>query len=138
MAAARRRSALTWLASLAALVLLPLPAVVAFGAGWMELGWRTDRMGGLGAVVDENPVEAWVLLALAFLVWVPAVMVALVVVLDRLGYHYMPHERKRRPTRRERRRQRTTLRFLAGQQRPGDEQPGGHEQPRRRRRAGGE
>jgi len=113
MAGPRLHGALTVLVGLAALALVTVPVVVAFGLGWMTLGW-SDGSGGIGHVVDDNPIEAWVGFALALLVWTILVMVALVVVLDRLGEHYTPAEREARPAKKEGRRRRAGLRFLAG------------------------
>jgi len=118
MVGARLHGALTVLVGVVALALAAAPAVVAFGLGWMTLGWSQEA-GDIGHVVDDNPIEAWVLLALAFLVWVPLVVVALVAVLDRLGRHYTPLERESRPREREARRRRAGLRFLAGREAAG-------------------
>jgi hypothetical protein len=111
----RLRSPLVVLVTLAALALATAPAVVAFGLGWMELGWDQDR-DGIGALVDENSIEAWTALALAFLVWVPLVLAALIVVLDRIGRHYTPREHTPRRTKRERRRLQAGLRYMTGRQ----------------------
>ncbi len=113
----RLRRLLAALAGLAALALATVPAIVAFGAGWMALGWDADR-GDIGGLVDHNSPEAWALLAVAFLVWAPLVLVALVVALDRLGQRYMPLERAPRATKDERRRLWAGLRYLAGREAP--------------------
>jgi hypothetical protein len=115
MAGPRRRTLLVTLVSLAALALATLPAVVAFGTGWMELGWRSGA-GETGGVVDRNPIEAWVVLAVATLVWVVLVLFGLVAALDRLGHRYTPPELEPRLTRRERRRRRAALRYGRAQQ----------------------
>jgi hypothetical protein len=89
------------LVSLAALVALAAPVTLAVALGWIEIRFAPwgDR-----PEPSSTPIEAWVLLALAYVVWTPAVFVALVLVLDRLGHKYTPAGRDRRPTRKERRR----------------------------------
>ncbi len=113
----RLRRLLAALAGLAALALATVPAVVAFGAGWMALGWDDDRGAG-GGLIDHNSPEAWTALALAFMVWVPFVLAALVLVLDRLGQRYMPVERAPRVAKGERRRLWAGLRYLVGREAP--------------------
>lgn len=122
MAGPRLRRALAVLAGVAALALACVPALVAFGLGWMTLGW-SEASGDIGHLVDDNPIEAWALLALAFLVWVPLVVVALVYVLDRLGQQYTPLEREPRPKTRETRRRRAGLRYLASRETPPPRSP---------------
>jgi hypothetical protein len=113
MAGPSRRSLLVALVTLAAMAVAAAPAVVAFGLGWMSLGWESEEA-GIGRLADPNPIEAWVLLALAFLVWVPLVLVGLIWALDRLGHHYTPVDRQKRPSRRERRRRRAALKYGEG------------------------
>ena len=113
MAGPSRRSLLAALATLAAVVLATAPVVVAFGLGWMSLGWEAEE-GGMGRLIDDNPVEGWVLLALAVLAWVPLVLVGLIWALDRLGHHYTPIDRPKRPSRRERRRRGAALKYGEG------------------------
>ncbi len=113
----RLRRLLAALAGVAALALAAVPAVVAFGAGWMALGWDGDR-GDIGGLVDHNSPEAWALLAVAFMVWAPLVLAALVLALDRLGQRYMPLERAPRAAKGERRRLRAGVRYLAGREAP--------------------
>lgn len=117
MAGPRLHGVIATLAGLAALALATAPAVVAFGLGWMSLGWSSGTE-GIGQLVDDNPIEAWTLLALAFLVWVPLVIAGLVVVLDRLGQHYTPLERTPRPKKSESRRRRAGMRVLAARETP--------------------
>lgn len=117
MAGPRLHATLSALVSVAALALCFVPVYVAFGLGWMTLGW-SEEAGGVGRLVDDNPIEAWVLLALALLAWTLVVMVALIVVLDRLGRHYTPVEREARPGERLSRRRRAGQRFLAGREAP--------------------
>ncbi len=115
MAGPRLHAVVSALVGVAALALCFVPVYVAFGLGWMTLGWSDDA-GGLGRLVDGNPIEAWVLLALALLAWALVVMVAFIVTLDRLGRHYTPPEREARPGARQSRRRRAGLRYLAGRE----------------------
>ena len=108
MAGPRLHGLLATLAGVAALALATAPAVVAFGLGWMSLGWSSGTE-SFGYLIDDNSIEAWTLLTLAFLVWVPLVLVGLIVVLDRLGRPYTPPEREARPTKAARRRQRAGM-----------------------------
>jgi len=108
MAVLPRPSAKT-LVSLVALAGLAAPSVVALATGWIEV-----RISPWGEPPGPDPtsIESWVALALVYLVWAPLVFVGLVVVLDRLGYKYMPVERTPRPTRRSRRRQVAGIKLL--------------------------
>jgi hypothetical protein len=117
MAGPRLHGVLATLAGLAALALATAPAVVAFGLGWMSLGWSSGTE-SFGYLIDDNSIEAWTLLTLAFLVWVPLVLAGLIVVLDRLGRPYTPPEREARPTKAARRRQRAGMGYLAARQAP--------------------
>jgi hypothetical protein len=117
MAGPRVHGLLATLAGLAALALATAPAAVAFGLGWMSLGWSSGTE-SFGYLIDDNSIEAWTLLALAFLVWVPLVLAGLVVVLDRLGRPYTPPEREARPTKAARRRRRAGMGYLATRRAP--------------------
>jgi hypothetical protein len=117
MAGPRLHGVLATLAGVAALALATAPAVVAFGLGWMSLGWSSGTE-SFGYLIDDNSIEAWTLLALAFLVWVPLVLVGLIAALDRLGRPYTPPEREARPTKAARRRQRAGMGYLAARQAP--------------------
>ena len=117
MAGPRLHGVLATLAGLAALALATAPAVVAFGLGWMSLGWSSGTE-SFGYLIDDNSIEAWTLLTLAFLVWVPLVLAGLILVLDRLGRPYTPPEREARPTKAARRRQRAGMGYLAARQAP--------------------
>jgi len=117
MAGPRLHGALATVAGLAALALAAAPAVVAFGLGWMSLGWSSGDE-SIGYLIDDNSIEAWTLLALAFLVWVPVVLAGLVAVLDRLGRPYTPPEREVRFTKAARRRRRAGLGYMAARQAP--------------------
>lgn len=117
MAGPRLHGILATLAGLGALALATAPAVAAFGLGWMSLGWSSGTE-SIGYLIDDNSIEAWTLLALAFLVWVPLVLAGLIMVLDRLGRPYTPPEREARPTKAARRRQRAGMGYLAARQAP--------------------
>lgn len=118
-----RRRLLIALVTVAALAALALPPTLAFGLGWMELGWDPDK-GLTGGLRDPNPIEAWVVLALAWFVWTVAVAVVMVWLFDRIGYHYLPVERTPRASRRATRRRVALLRLHEAEQGP---------PPRRRR-----
>ncbi len=118
MAGPRLHGVLATLAGLAALALATAPAVVAFGLGWMSLGWSSGTE-SFGYLIDDNSIEAWTLLTLAFLVWVPLVLAGLIMVLDRLGRPYTPPEREARPTKSARRRQRAGVGYMAARRAPG-------------------
>jgi hypothetical protein len=117
MAGPRLHGVLATLAGLAALALATAPAVVACGLGWMSLDWSSETE-SIGHLVDDNSIEAWTLLALAFLVWVPLVLAGLIAVLDRLGRPYTPPEREPRPTKAARRRRRAGLGYMAARRAP--------------------
>jgi len=114
MAASPRRLARTLL-TLVAVVALVLPVTLALTTGWIEIHYTPW---GEQPVADPTPLENWVALALAYLVWAPLVFVGLVAAFDRLGHQYMPIDRDRRPTRKERRRQAAGIRLLQSQQAP--------------------
>jgi len=106
-----RRPLFKALVTVAFIVALSMPVAVALATGFIEVTFTAwgERPGP-----DPTPIEAWVALALAYLVWTPLVLVGLVYVLDRLGYRYTPPERERRPSRRERRRRDAGMRYLQG------------------------
>jgi fatty acid desaturase len=88
--------------SLVSLGLMALPAVVIVTLGWVH-DWR-------------NNANAYLVLVVIYVVWMPAVTFSMVAILDRLGIHYAVRDRPARPTRKERRRARAGLRYLAGQE----------------------
>ncbi len=109
------RPVLKTLAALAALVALLAPFAVALAAGWIEIHFTawSEQPGP-----DPTPIEAWVLLALVYVVWAPLVLVGLVFVFDRLGYKYTPPEGDLRPPRKQRRRRDAGLKFLQSREAP--------------------
>ncbi len=106
-----RRPLFKALVTVAFIVALSMPVAVALATGFIEITFTAwgERPGP-----DPTPIEAWVALALAYLVWTPLVLVGLVYVLDRLGYRFTPPERERRPSRKERRRRDAGMRYLQG------------------------
>ena len=118
-----RRGLVKAIVTLAALVLLAVPAAVFVAAGWIEV---TFTPWGEQPGPDPTPIEVWALLALVYLVWAPLLLAGLVVAHDRLGYRFTPVERRPRPSAKERRRRGAGLRFVAPQEAPPP-------RPRRRR-----
>ena len=106
MKAVRRTRGLLFTAvTLAAAALAALPAAVAVRLGWYHtLRVPGDLGRGSGLII---------VLVLFYMLWLPAIVVGLVYVYDRLGYHYAVTERARKEPRRQRRRQRAGLRYLA-------------------------
>ena len=103
--ARRTRGLLFAVFTLAAAALAALPAALAVSLGWYHtLRVPGDVGRGSGLII---------ILVLVYMLWLPAIVVGLVYVYDRLGYHYAVAERARREPRRRRRRQRAGLRFLA-------------------------
>jgi hypothetical protein len=106
----RTRGLLFAAVTLAAAALAALPAAVAVRLGW----YHTLRVPG-----DVGRGSALIIvLVLFYMLWLPAVVVGLVYVYDRLGYHYAVSERTRPDSRRRRRRQRAGLQFLASRSAP--------------------
>jgi hypothetical protein len=88
--------------TLVVFALWALPFALAVAFRWVH-DWR------------NNP-NAYLVLVLVYVVWMPAVTAGMVAVLDRLGIHYAARDRPARPTRKERRRTRASLSYLAGQE----------------------
>lgn len=91
-----------------ALAVAALPIVLTIVFGWQDTTILGSQLGPGG--------DIYVVLAVVYAVWLPATVAGMVYVYDRLDYHYLALERKRRPTRRERRRARAGLDLLAGQE----------------------
>ena len=108
-----RRSLSKILVTLAAIALLFAPAVIAFGSGWIRIPSpeHVSRH-------ELTPIEAWVAFAVFYVFWAALVMVALVFVLDRLGFKYTPVDLPERESRRRRRRRAAGLGYLRAQQTP--------------------
>ncbi len=96
----RRRLALVGV-TLGLLVLVLVPAVIAFSAGWLHLPHIEPPLHP--AAPDRTPPEAWAAFAVFYLFWIVGASLLLVWCYDRLGYHWQPHERKPRLSRKERR-----------------------------------
>jgi hypothetical protein len=104
---------------LAALVLVVLPAFVAFRAGWLALGQG-----------QASSMERWVLFAVFNLAWVLALAVLAIWCNDRLGVHWRAWDRVPRREERRRRRRDAGLRLLEGQEaRPEPPRPRVKERP---------
>ena len=110
-----RRPLFKVLITVASLAALLVPLVVALATGFVEI---TFTAWGEQPGPDPTPIEAWVVLALAYLVWTPLILVGLVFALDRLGYKYMPPEREPRPARKERRRREAGMKYLQSREAP--------------------
>jgi len=105
--------------TLVALACLAAPIVIGVSSGWLD---------------GDNSLEDYLLLALIYVVLAPAVMIAMIVVFDRLDYHYMPSDARRRPSKAESRRARAGMKFLAA--RPTHGEGPGTRRDRRRRESG--
>ena len=105
--------------TLVALACLAAPIVIGVLAGWLH--------------GDSRP-EAYVALALVYVVLVPAIMVGMIVTFDRLNFRYMPAESRRRLSKADRRRVEAGLKLFAGQQTRGE--GSGRRRDRRRRGSG--
>jgi uncharacterized membrane protein len=103
----RRRLAFA-VVTLAALALFCLPVVVTIALRWYRTKAFASMLGKGSGI--------YVILPLVYLVWSPLVLVALVVVFDHLGYHYVVTEKKAELAPRQRRRLLAGLGFFA--QRP--------------------
>ena len=106
------RRLLRVLVPLAALVLVVVPALVVFRAGWLALGQG-----------EASSMERWVLFAVFNLAWVLAVAVLAVWCNDRLGVHWRAWDRSPRREERRRRRRDAGLRLLEGQETARRESP---------------
>ena len=102
-----RRAAIIGVTMLA-LVVAALPVVLTIALGWQDTTILGSQLG--------PGSDAYVVLALVYAVWLPATVVGMIFLYDRLGYHYFAQERQTKPSRRERRRARAGLDLLAAQE----------------------
>ncbi len=109
----RRRNALIAVA-VGFVVLAAVPVVVTFGLGWLHL--PAVQPSGKPAVPDATPPEAWALFAVLYGAWLVALTIGLVWANDRIGYHWQPPERERRPSKKERRRRAATMSVIGAEQ----------------------
>ena len=109
-----RRTALIALVTAGLVVLACVPAVVTFGMGWLTLP-RIQPWGAPPAP-DTTTLEAWAVFAVAYLLWMIALMVLLVWVFDRLGHHWQYHERSPRPPKKTQRRARAAMQAVNAEQ----------------------
>jgi hypothetical protein len=98
------------------LLLLPVPFLVFWWAGWIHISRAHGAMVEHGVLHDTTGPGVWTALAVVYLVWAIGLTVGTIWVLDRLGYHYQPYDRPKRPTRRERRRRRAGMKYQAARQ----------------------
>jgi hypothetical protein len=105
-----RRTALITLVTAGLVLLACLPAVVAFGLGWLQL--PQFQSWGEPPAKDTTTLEAWTLFALFYLVWMGGLMVLLVWSFDRIGHHWQYHERPPGPQKKQRRRARATMQAM--------------------------
>lgn len=105
-----RRRLLIALTTLGLLTLVFVPAIVTFGLGWLQP--PHIQPWGAPPAKDTTTLEAWVLFALLYLVWMVALSVLLVWAFDRLDYRWQYHERSPRAQKKQRRRITATMRAL--------------------------
>ena len=98
------------------LLLLPVPFLAFWWAGLIHISRAQGAMVEHGVLHDTTGPGVWTALAVVYLVWAIGLTVGTIWVLDRLGYHYQPYDRPKRPTRRERRRRRAGMKYQAARQ----------------------
>jgi len=110
----QRRTALIALVTAGLIVLVCLPAVVAFGLGWLHL--PHIQPWGTPAARDTTSPEAWALFAVFYLLWMVGLTVLLIWSFDRIGHNWRYYESTPRPQKRSRRRTRATMRIMNAEQ----------------------
>ena len=105
-----RRTALITLVTAGLIVLACLPAVVVFGLGWLQL--PVIQPWGAPPARDTTSLEAWVLFAVFYLLWMFGLTVLLVWSFDRIGHNWRPYDRSPRPPKKTRRRARATMQAM--------------------------
>ena len=110
-----RSRLLKTLITVAALALVALPAVVAFGLGWLSFG-HPDVPNGGATLPDTTPLEAWALFAVVYFFWLFGLMLLVVWSFDRVGHHWRAWDRAPRKEKKKRRRLSAGVGFLAGQE----------------------
>lgn len=98
-----------------ALALAAVPAVVAFGLGWLSFGHPDVPTGGATPPDTTSPV-AWALFAVVYFFWLFGLMVLVVWSFDRVGHHWRAWDRAPRKEKKRRRRRDAGVEFLAGQE----------------------
>ena len=92
-----------------AVVIAALPIILTVALGWYHTDFLASML-GKGAGI-------YVILVLVYVVWLPATVVGLVFVYDRLGLHYQAMDRPpKRPRRREELRRRATANAMAAEE----------------------
>jgi hypothetical protein len=110
-----RTRLLTSFATVTAVVLAAVPAVVVFGLGWLTLGHPSVPSGGT-VPPDTTSPEQWVLFALFYLAWMFGLMVLLIWTYDRLGRYWHSWDRAPRREKKRRRRLSAGMSYLEGQE----------------------
>ncbi len=103
------------LVTVAALALAAVPAVVAFGLGWLSFGHPDVPTGGAPLPDTTSPV-AWALFAVFYFFWLFGLMVLVIWSFDRIGHHWHAWDRAPRREKKRRRRLHAGMDFLAGQE----------------------
>jgi hypothetical protein len=109
-----RRTALIWLVTAGILLLAAVPAAVTFGLGWLRL--PSIQPWGAPPARDTTTLEAWVLFAVFYLLWMFGLTVLLVWSFDRIGHRWRPYDRPPRPEKKSRRRARATMQQMGAEQ----------------------
>lgn len=109
-----RRTALIWLVTAGFIVLALAPAVVVFGLGWLRL--PSIQPWGAPPAKDTTTLEAWVLFAVFYLLWMFGLTVLMVWSFDRVGHRWRPYDRPPRLARKSRRRARATMQQMNAEQ----------------------
>ena len=94
------------------LLLLPVPTLVFWWAGWIHISRAHGALVEHGVLHDTTGPGVWTALAVVYLVWIVGLTVGTIWLFDRLGFHYQAYDRPARPTRRERRRRRAGMKYL--------------------------
>jgi len=103
------------LVPVAGLLLLTVPALAFWLAGWIHIARPEGSLTEHGAIKDTTSIYVWALLAVVYLFWVLGLLVVGIWFMDHLGYHWEPYDRPQRKSRRERRRMKAGLGYARGQ-----------------------
>lgn len=108
-----RRTALITLVTAGLVTLACLPAVVAFGLGWLDL--PHIQPWGEQPARDTTSPEAWTLFAVFYLAWMVGLVVLLIWSFDRIGHKWSYYESTPRP-KKDRRRARASMQAVNAEQ----------------------
>ncbi|HMK92673.1 MAG TPA: hypothetical protein VK576_06715, partial [Thermoleophilia bacterium] len=103
------------LVPVAGLLLLTVPALVFWLAGWIHIARPQGALLEHGAIKDTTSIYVWTLLAVVYLFWVVGLLVLGIWAMDHLGYHWEPYDRPPRKSRRERRRMKAGMGYMRAQ-----------------------